>query len=255
MAAPGQLLVDQIRIGGARGCPAKAANRVNVPRSAGGATASNRRGEYAARVVSVGNMPAAACTVGQHGQLSCWHGGGVPSSWESRSPKSGVQRTAAFPSSKFARASPEPVAAVVKTVECETVGARAGAARAPAIVRGKQEGRGDSGRRASSLSRRFAIKPDGGEAGNGRAHLLHLRNGTNDDVIEIASVFMVSQGRSLMMRVWRRQTLRLRRPVTLAQQGTDRRRALPDDDFDILRVMALMDLPRLRRMRLANRNR
>ena len=32
------MLVDQIRIGGARGCPAKAANRLSVPRSAGGAT-------------------------------------------------------------------------------------------------------------------------------------------------------------------------------------------------------------------------
>ena len=117
MAAAGRLLVDQTRMGGARGCPANAANRLSVPRSAGGAMVLKRRGENAACVVSGGNMPAAACTVGQQGQSSCWHGGRLPPSRESRSR---VQRTAAFASSKFARASPEPVAAVVKTAECET---------------------------------------------------------------------------------------------------------------------------------------
>jgi len=72
----GRLHVDQIRIGGARGCQAKAANRAYEPRNAGVAAIVESSGAKTAPPVSWGRMPKAACMSeqqhkhAQHGQFS-----------------------------------------------------------------------------------------------------------------------------------------------------------------------------------------
>jgi hypothetical protein len=84
----GWMLVSQIRIGGARGCPAKTANRASVPSSAGGAAIAESGGVWAARAVSCGRMPIVAWTCeqqqghGQKGQSPWGQGAGPSSAWE-----------------------------------------------------------------------------------------------------------------------------------------------------------------------------
>jgi len=84
----GELRVDQIRIGGARGCQAKAANRAREPRNAGGTVIVASSGAKSARAVSCGRMPKAACMSeqqhkhAQHGQFSWSQGTGPLPSWE-----------------------------------------------------------------------------------------------------------------------------------------------------------------------------